>query len=671
MGIVGIGAALAILGGKFKGFGMQKKLAWGMTALGAGLAGFFTGILLGEKGLEWIKEASGVDGTGLGKLMKTFLGSFDTAASAGALFGILVAGAATGFGKGSAGKIVLGMTALGAGLVGFFGGMILAEKGAEWALGDLLKAPPGENMAKLMKSFMASFKDVGAEGLTALGLLLAAGAVIGMKKGISGGVAVAVGMTGIGMGLAGFFGGLALAEAGIKGLEKWTGVSVEGETLSKLMKNFMGAFAGVSVEGLAALGTLLAAGATMGALLSIKTLGKVAIGMTALGLGIAGFFGGLSLAETLMTKVADWTGGKVTDGSVLSTFMGHFTKALENMTEKSLKVLGGLLVAGAVIGGLLGPGGAAKVAIGMTALGASIGGFFAGLSLADFVLSKVGTGENLAAMMGNLGKGIGDFVGNMASGAIQGFMELDADKLGQIGAGIRDLGIGMLAFAGGTIGGAAGGVMEKVAGWFGSESPLEKIKGFADSVNISDAKKLTIIGKAIRDLGEGMAAFAGVESSAVAKSVDAMGKVAGIDLGKVSESLMKSDESKVPSTEDPKGEGEWKMQGTPGNKKKVWVPKAHQGGLISEGGVYRLLPKEMVLDNQAVAALAQALTMVTMSQENAMAGGGNTTIISAPTQPITNLAQNSTNINQINVPESAVNNERTFRTVAHGQMARA
>ena len=52
-------------------------------------------------------------------------------------------------------------------------------------------------------------------------------------------------------------------------------------------------------------------------------------------------------------------------------------------------------------------------------------------------------------------------------------------------------------------------------------------------------------------------------------------------------------------------------------------------------------------------------------------GGGNVTIVNAPTQPVTNLSQNSTNINQIQVPESAVNNERTFRTVAHGQMARA
>ena len=79
----------------------------------------------------------------------------------------------------------------------------------------------------------------------------------------------------------------------------------------------------------------------------------------------------------------------------------------------------------------------------------------------------------------------------------------------------------------------------------------------------------------------------------------------------------------------------------------------------------------MVLDIQAVAALAQALTMVTMSQENARGAGGNTTIISAPTQPVTNLAQNQTHVNQIQVPESALNNERTFRTLTHGQMAHA
>ena len=388
----------------------------------------------------------------------------------------------------------------------------------------------------------------------------------------------------------------------------------------------------------------------MGLLLTVKQLGSVALGMAGLGLGIAGFFAGLSLAETVMTKVADWTGGKVTDGSILAKFMGNFAKALDGMSKTSLMVMGGLLAAGAAIGIAMPGVGPVLVALGMAGLGAGIAGFFAGVSLAGNIdPTKI---ENVATMMGELGKGIGDFIGNMASGAMKGFLELDADKLSLIGAGIRDLGIGMLAFAGGTIGGAAGGVMEKVAGWFGSESPLEKIKKFSDSINISDADKLTKIGKGIRDLGEGMAAFALVNPAAVGKSINAMGTLTGTDLTNVANTLM------APSTEQPK------------INPKTGLPM-HQGGPIKAGGLYRLLPNEMVLDNQAVAALAQALTMVTMSQENAMAGGGNTTIISAPTQPITNLAQNSTNINQINVPESAVNNERTFRTVAHGQMARA
>jgi hypothetical protein len=258
-----------------------------------------------------------------------------------------------------------------------------------------------------------------------------------MQKGLTGGLSVAFGMTGIGLGLAGFFGGLALAEAGIKGLEKWTGASVDGETLSKFMKNFMGAFAGVSAEGLTVLGVLLAAGAVMGLLLSVKQLGSVAIGMAGLGLGIAGFFAGLSLAETVMTKVADWTGGKVTDGTVLAKFMGNFAKALDGMTNKSLMVMGGLLAAGATIGIALPGAGPVLVALGMAGLGAGIAGFFAGVSLAGNIdPAKI---TNVAVMMGELGKGIGDFIGNMAGGVMKGVLELDADKLSLIGAGIRDL----------------------------------------------------------------------------------------------------------------------------------------------------------------------------------------------------------------------------------------
>ena len=103
---------------------------------------------------------------------------------------------------------------------------------------------------------------------------------------------------------------------------------------------------------------------------------------------------------------------------------------------------------------------------------------------------------------------------------------------------------------------------------------------------------------------------------------------------------------------------------------------------IGDAGLYALHDKEMVLSAQDTKSLNDK-EMVLSAPDLSFAknlytggfgtgsGGGNITIVNAPTQPVTNLAQNSTNINQIQVPESAVNNERTFRTVAHGQMARA
>ena len=104
---------------------------------------------------------------------------------------------------------------------------------------------------------------------------------------------------------------------------------------------------------------------------------------------------------------------------------------------------------------------------------------------------------------------------------------------------------------------------------------------------------------------------------------------------------------------------------------------------IGNVGFYPLHDKEMVLSAQDTKSLRDR-EMVLSAQEplnfakklytggfGTGAGGGNITIVNAPTQPVTNLSQNSTNINQIQVPESALNNERTFRTVAHGQMAHA
>ena len=536
VGLVGIAAAMIKFGNSAKD---PLKLMAGMTAIGAGLGGFFVGILLSDKFIGKMKEALEVDGTALGTLMGNFLGAFKTVESVGALFAILIAGAAAGMGKVNPLSIVAGMTAIGAGLVGFFGGLIIAEKGAEFVMGDVMAMNPGENIAKLMQSFLSSFKGVGVEGITALGLILAAGAIIGLKKGISGGLSVAIGMTGIGAGLAGFFGGLALGEAALEGVKDWTGKAIDGKTLATFMKNFMGAFDGVTDKGLIVMGALLAAGATMGALLSPASLLKVPLGMTALGAGLAGFF--------------------------------------------------------------------------------------AGLSMADFVASKAGTGENLKQLMTNLGEGIGGFIGGIAGGAMKGFLELDADKLSQVGAGVKDLGMGMLAFAGGTAGGAVAGVMEGIAGFFGADSPLEKIEDFVDEFSDKDAKRLTTIGKGMLDLGMGFAALGGVDATKVNANLASM---QGLDL----EQLMAKANTK-------------------GNE--------HDGGLIKRGGNYNLMAGEAVMTPAQLTNMANTMELLVGSRNIEAGKNGGAPIV---VNNIDQSQQTQTNMNRtqnVNVGSDSPHNQNS------------
>ena len=451
VGLVGIAAAMIKFGNSAKD---PLKLMAGMTAIGAGLGGFFIGVLLSDKFVGKMKEALEVDGTALGTLMGNFLGAFKTVESVGALFAILIAGAAAGMGKVNPLSIVAGMTAIGAGLVGFFGGLIIAEKGAEFVMGDVMAMNPGENIAKLMQSFLSSFKGVGVEGITALGLILAAGAIIGLKKGISGGLSVAIGMTGIGAGLA---------------------------------------------------------------------------------------------------------------------------------------------------------------------------GFFAGLSMADFVASKAGTGENLKQLMTNLGEGIGGFIGGIAGGAMKGFLELDADKLSQVGAGVKDLGMGMLAFAGGTAGGAVAGVMEGIAGFFGADSPLEKIEDFVDEFSDKDAKRLTTIGKGMLDLGMGFAALGGVDATKVNANLASM---QGLDL----EQLMAKANTK-------------------GNE--------HDGGLIKRSGNYNLMAGEAVMTPAQLTNMANTMELLVGSRNIEAGKNGGAPIV---VNNIDQSQQTQTNMNRtqnVNVGSDSPHNQNS------------
>ena len=96
----------------------NKKIQFlsGMTALGAGLAGFFLGIIAAD-GFATIGAGLGLNGESLKTLMGNFFGAFTQAG----LTGVAVLGAILAAGAGVAGldisplKIVKGMTAVGAG----------------------------------------------------------------------------------------------------------------------------------------------------------------------------------------------------------------------------------------------------------------------------------------------------------------------------------------------------------------------------------------------------------------------------------------------------------------------------------------------------------------------------------------------------------------------------
>ena len=102
-------------------------------------------------------------------------------------------------------------------------------------------------------------------------------------------------MFAIGAGIGGFFGGILLADIGAK---MATAAGFDGSNLAALMQNFIASFAGVDETALLVMGGLLAAGAVIGAMKGMATAGGVALGMSAIGMGIAGFFSGLNPGST-------------------------------------------------------------------------------------------------------------------------------------------------------------------------------------------------------------------------------------------------------------------------------------------------------------------------------------------------------------------------------------
>jgi len=620
--ILGAGA-LAGLAGKTK----AKDIALGMTAVGAGLAGFFTGVLLADL-VAKAGTAIGLDGSSLSTLINNFVLAFKGTDTAGlaAIGGLLAIGALVGIVKGEDGAkgIAKGMTAVGAGLAGFFTGVLLADLAA--GIGSAIGLD-GSSLSTLINNFMLAFSGASAEGLTALGLLLAVGAGIGLIAGKKGSVNVAIGMTAVGAGLAGFFGGLMLADKFAETL----GTAIPGANLRTMMDNFFLSFANATTTGLAALGILLVAGAAFGIAGPAVAL-NVALGMTAMGAGLAGFFGGLMLAD----KFADTLGTKI-PGANLSSMMTNLFSALSSATPASLKILGGLLVAGAAIGILLPGVGPAGVALGMTAVGAGIAGFFAGLLLADVAISKLGgedAGAGIATLLTNLGRGLGGFVGGFGESMMKQLDTLNADKLSKLGGGIKDLGIGILAFAGGQGVGAVTGIMESIGSLFGSKSPLESIGQFAKSVKDEDAERLAKLGKGIDGLGTGLLNLSQVDAENIEKNLEKLKTLKNLS------SVMPTGTTAQPFAAFP-------------------MKQFHEGGVVTETGPAILKAGEFVLDEHIGAMVMRAAEMLEGSREMERSSGGSPIVVN--NNNVDNSQSNSSSqATTLRIPESVRSAEPTM-----------
>jgi len=328
------------------------------------------------------------------------------------------------------------------------------------------------------------------------GLLGGLGAGIGaIGKAVSKiGPKFVLGMASLGLGIVAFMVGL----GGGAAIAQYAGL--DGEGLKTLVGNTFGAFSGTD---------LVAVGAIIGAAMALEKfkISKVGVmlGMGAIGGGIAAFTLGILLADgfSSLGALIGLDGGSLK--KLISNFFGAFTGPAQ------VTALGVILAAGAVIGKTQ-----SEVAVisGMAALGGGIAAFTVGLLAADAVAAvgqMIGLdGGSLKVLLGNLGEGIGNFVGGIGKGVFKQLQDLDAEKLKELGIGIGGIGLGIAAFSAAKIIGGVGAVVDGLSSFFGAESPIDTIVRLSKDKSI-DPVHLAAIGEAIGPLGRGIAAFSGFE----------------------------------------------------------------------------------------------------------------------------------------------------------------
>ena len=218
-------------------------------------------------------------------------------------------------------------------------------------------------------------------------------AAVGGGKPKSGLAGLGIGLGAAGAGLGAFFLSLAGAEAIISKFG-------DGGNFGKLLGNIGEGLSKFDGKGLVAIGALLGTGALFGAVPIISGMGA-GVGIAAVGLGVATFFGALAAGDMAI-------GAMEATGRNLSTFMENIATGLGKLDNKELTAVGAALASGGGLGVLFGTVKAFAAFTGMTALGAGIAGFFTALGVGDKLTQIMNVdGSGLAALVTNMSNAIG------------------------------------------------------------------------------------------------------------------------------------------------------------------------------------------------------------------------------------------------------------------------
>ena len=397
------------------------KAAGGMALLGLGIGGFMSGLMVWSnikafKGEGFPDQAKNVaDGLEhFGSMSNKSIATLGVMLAGGAFLGM-----AGGVGKSS--KAAIGMTAMGAGIGGFMTGVVAA--------GDLtgFKGDTFAAQAENVANALGSLSTLTEAQVATLGVVAAGGVLIAAKPSLKGfkGIELA-GKAALGASIGGAaIGGFMTGIAAPGDISKFKGTAFKDQ--AKNTVEAIDALSTLTTPTLTTLGLIAAAGAVMGAGPAgkggVATAAKAALGASVMGAGIGGFMVGIASAS----KLGEMAGA---DGTAFKTQATNIAEGLGAFTPLQQKALAGFIVAGAGLGqSIIGSGLALG---GMTAMGAGIGGFFAGLTGAT----------DLAAFAGADGSGIKQMMVNMGGG-LESFNDVDGVNLGSVGDGLLDLGLGL------------------------------------------------------------------------------------------------------------------------------------------------------------------------------------------------------------------------------------